>query len=75
MTTEPTTPATTPTAPEAPAKKTPAPRRKAAPKAPAEFAPKVNDKGRLDHGGCGHPRDMKGRTACRAWYAQQQAKK
>ena len=31
-----------------------------------EFAPIRTDKGRLDHTPCGHPRTMKGRTACRA---------
>ncbi|MFD6771098.1 hypothetical protein ACFWC6_33315 [Micromonospora chalcea] len=31
-----------------------------------EFAPKVNDKGRLDHSDCGHERTLAGRSACRA---------
>jgi hypothetical protein len=41
-------------------------------KAPAtpEFAPKVTEKGRLDHTACGHSRDLKGRAACRANYAK-----
>lgn len=47
-----------------PAKKTTA--RKTAPKKPAEFAPTVTDKGRLDHSTCGHERTPKGRAACRA---------
>lgn len=35
-----------------------------------EFAPKVTDKGRLDHSDCGHPRTLAGRNACRAAYAK-----
>lgn len=76
MTTEPTTTDTTTEAPATttPAKPKPAPRKKAAPKAPAEFAPIVSDTGKLNHSECGHPRDMKGRTACRAWFAKQPKK-
>jgi hypothetical protein len=68
MTTE-TTPAQDTTTPAAPK---PAARKAPAKKAPAkkEFAPKVTDKGRLDHTDCGHERTMKGRTACRAEYAK-----
>ncbi|MFJ6198837.1 hypothetical protein [Micromonospora sp. NPDC092111] len=42
-----------------------------------EFAPKVNDKGRLDHSDCGHDRTLAGRSACRANHkaAQEAAKK
>ncbi|WP_157552157.1 hypothetical protein [Micromonospora sp. NRRL B-16802] len=65
--TEPT-PATTITAKATEAaKKTPA--KKAAP-AKLEFAPKVGENNRLDHSGCGHPRDLKGRAACRANHAK-----
>lgn len=46
-----------------------APAKKKAP-AKVEFAPIVKDNGRLDHSACGHPRDMKGRTACRAFMAK-----
>jgi len=35
-----------------------------------EFAPKVTDKGRLDHTACGHPRTLAGRSACRANHAK-----
>ncbi|WP_431905573.1 hypothetical protein [Micromonospora carbonacea] len=43
---------------------------KAAPDAKPEFAPKVTDKGRLDHSGCGHERTLAGRSACRANHAK-----
>ncbi|MEU2661214.1 hypothetical protein [Micromonospora sp. NPDC007220] len=60
MTDQPPAPDAKPTT----AKKTPV--KNAAPDAKPEFAPKVTDKGRLDHSDCGHPRDLKGRAACRA---------
>ncbi|MBM0259365.1 hypothetical protein [Micromonospora sp. 4G55] len=47
---------------------------KATPAAKPEFAPKVNDKGRLDHSDCGHERTLAGRSACRAAYAKANAK-
>jgi hypothetical protein len=50
----------------------PAPRKTAVKKAaPAkkEFAPTITEKGSLDHTNCGHPRDPKGRAACRAQHA------
>jgi len=55
------------TTPDTPAKKVPT-RKAPAKKAPAkpEFAPTVNDRGRLDHTACGHPRTPAGRAACRA---------
>jgi hypothetical protein len=60
-----TTPAAKATAAKvAPVKKTIA--RKADATANPEFAPVVGDNGRLNHAGCGHPRTMAGRTACRA---------
>jgi hypothetical protein len=57
-------------APRKPANQAIRPSRSKKTPAQTEFAPVVNDKGRLDHSGCGHTRDMKGRTACRAWYAK-----
>lgn len=53
-----------PPATQAPAEKP------AAKKAKPEFAPKVTDKGRLDHSECGHPRNLAGRSACRAAYRE-----
>ncbi|MEH1098200.1 hypothetical protein [Micromonospora sp. CPCC 205561] len=44
---------------------TPAKKAKATAAEP-EFAPKVTDKGRLDHSDCGHERTLAGRSACRA---------
>ncbi|KIR64743.1 hypothetical protein [Micromonospora haikouensis] len=43
---------------------------KAAPDARPAFAPKVTEKGRLDHSACGHPRTLAGRSACRANHAK-----
>jgi hypothetical protein len=48
----------------------PTTRKAKATAAEPEFAPKVTDKGRLDHTDCGHPRDLKGRAACRANHAK-----
>jgi hypothetical protein len=59
--------------PAKPARKTPvrkAPAKKATAPVKKEFAPKVTDKGRLDHSDCGHERTMKGRSACRAEFAK-----
>jgi len=65
MTQQPTTNVT-------PITKKPAPRKTAAKAAPTkkEFNPTLTDKGRLDHTNCSHPRDPKGRAACRAEYAK-----
>ncbi|MEV7329564.1 hypothetical protein [Micromonospora sp. NPDC093244] len=66
--TEPTKPAaTTAKATEAATRKSPA---KKATVAKPEFAPKVGENGRLNHATCGHPRDLKGRAACRANHAK-----
>ncbi|MFF5181761.1 hypothetical protein ACFY2Q_27345 [Micromonospora sp. NPDC000316] len=46
--------------------------KKAAPAKP-EFAPRVTDKGRLDHSDCGHERTLAGRSACRANHAKKAA--
>lgn len=48
---------------EAATRKTPAKRATAA---KPDFAPTVAENGRLNHAECGHPRDLKGRAACRA---------
>ncbi|GIJ76010.1 hypothetical protein SAMN05443287_106186 [Micromonospora phaseoli] len=66
--TEPT-PATTITAKATGASTRKTPAKKAAPAKP-EFAPTVAENGRLNHAGCGHPRDLKGRAACRANHAK-----
>jgi hypothetical protein len=60
---EPKNPATAPK-PAVATKKTIA--RKSDATTKPEFAPVVGDNGRLNHAGCGHPRTMAGRTACRA---------
>lgn len=69
--TEPDEPATT-TAKATEAATRKAPNMKATAAKP-ELAPKVTDKGRLDHTSCGYLRDLKGRAACRTNHAKSAA--